>query len=204
MEPGSSPCVRGKRCRAGPPGGRAGLIPACAGKTDPSRPVPANPEAHPRACGENLAQVRRDAEDAGSSPRVRGKRAHHLGGTGSVRLIPARAGKTRAPPGRNRQRTAHPRACGENSDDGTYTTPCSGSSPRVRGKHLRRDPVVLRRGLIPARAGKTSRHSNPLLGPRAHPHACGENIYNQLTNKIEGGSSPRVRGKRAAAPVPRP
>ncbi|EFW09825.1 hypothetical protein HMPREF9005_1184 [Actinomyces sp. oral taxon 178 str. F0338] len=55
---------------------------------------------------------------AGSSPRVRGKlrRARrHLRKGG---LIPARAGKTRRKPTARIARTAHPRACGENSPCG--------------------------------------------------------------------------------------
>ena len=51
----------------------AGLIPACAGKTAftprPPRPL----RAHPRVCGENVEDRRRECLLAGSSPRVRGK-----------------------------------------------------------------------------------------------------------------------------------
>ena len=71
------------------------------------------------------------------------------------RLIPARAGKTRADgPGPVRAQ-AHPRACGENVKDRVVPWTQVGSSPRVRGKPVPTalDPYGLR--LIPARAGKT-------------------------------------------------
>ncbi|EFW09853.1 hypothetical protein HMPREF9005_1177 [Actinomyces sp. oral taxon 178 str. F0338] len=66
----------------------------------------------------------------------------------------------------------------------------------MRGKLTGVDWARTPRGLIPARAGKTSRP--PVAGRRgsAHPRACGEN-EGAWKGKITGtGSSPRVRGKR--------
>ena len=71
--PGSSPRGRGKLSRVGQLHDFLGLIPARAGKT------PGNPHrqctfaAHPRAGGENVGHVERDALVGGSSPRGRGK-----------------------------------------------------------------------------------------------------------------------------------
>ena len=53
-----------------------------------------------------------------------------------------------------------------------------------------------RRGLIPARAGKTSRRTRPPARWSAHPRACGENRTGSLGRRGAVGSSPRVRGKR--------
>ena len=72
--PGSSPRVRGKPGPRHPPAPSAGLIPARAGKTPPASPPIRSARAHPRACGENALEMVMLAVDAGSSPRVRGKR----------------------------------------------------------------------------------------------------------------------------------
>ena len=70
---------------------------------------------------------------------------------------------------------AHPRVCGENE----WTRPSAGrregSSPRVRGKRQASQSLRMRKGLIPACAGKT-------------PTQVG-------MNRCVAGSSPRVRGK---------
>ena len=56
-----------------------------------------------------------------------------------------------------RQRRAHPRAGGENDDRGKAVVADNGSSPRGRGKLTALTDTMLRRRLIPARAGKTRR-----------------------------------------------
>ena len=194
-EPGSSPRVRGKPTRPVPSRQIRRLIPARAGKTLPRSGVMPRMRAHPRVCGENSGVGDAWWNFRGSSPRVRGKprragRPRLIG-----RLIPARAGKTRAPPGRNRQRTAHPRACGENRAADSIVRRASGSSPHVRGK---RHASRLRpgfHGLIPARAGKTLDDALGGVAGGAHPRACGENCPVACPGGTSAGSSPRVRGK---------
>ena len=111
-------------------------------------------------------------------------------------LIPARAGKTRGLAGLRRMVPAHPRACGENLCSHKRRARIVGSSPRVRGKPSRRENEFHRKGLIPARAGKTSSLRSLIRVLRAHPRACGENpCLAQHCGRREG-SSPRVRGKR--------
>ena len=51
---GSSPRVRGKPGKRSFNGGRCGLIPACAGKTQRSTSSNSRLRAHPRVCGENF------------------------------------------------------------------------------------------------------------------------------------------------------
>ena len=194
---GSSPRVRGKHHVRGAQRAPQGLIPACAGKTTVSTVIPATPTAHPRVCGENhVAGLRRQAA-AGSSPRVRGKPAWGRPPRSRPGLIPARAGKTWSPRARSASTTAHPRACGENVDADHVRRVHRGSSPRVRGKRKRRPLGLPRRGLIPARAGKTGHAPPPRRGGRAHPRACGENTNTPYDLHHLRGSSPRVRGKRA-------
>ena len=91
---GSSPLTRGKRAFRCVPRGHPGLIPAHAGKTS-GRAGPAPPDpAHPRSRGENLKQVARDVNKAGSSPLTRGKPGPAPPDPSGWRLIPAHAGKT--------------------------------------------------------------------------------------------------------------
>ena len=91
---GSSPHVRGARCRKRAFGAGRGIIPACAGSTICSTTWFLTMRDHPRMCGEHSldAMVRVEAE--GSSPHVRGalfRRAFREGNSG---IIPACAGST--------------------------------------------------------------------------------------------------------------
>ena len=70
------------------------LIPACAGKTFNCALILLCTTAHPRVCGENDYPEETTHASMGSSPRVRGKQTKLYLSTGSVRLIPACAGKT--------------------------------------------------------------------------------------------------------------
>ena len=218
---GSSPRVRGKHVHEVGPGVGDRLIPACAGKTG-SRSRACGPEpAHPRACGENHLMKSVEASLMGSSPRVRGKLL--ILGDWFLRfgLIPARAGKTCPASSRSRPPAAHPRACGENAPPAAEFPLLLGSSPRVRGKHLRLVVDADRDRLIPARAGKTEavrsaqlhRPAHPRAcgenrpstskSPRdwAHPRACGENLVRVCKKQLAAGSSPRVRGKLGERPA---
>ena len=131
----------------------------------------------------------------GSSPRVRGKQEDRPGHGRGVRLIPARAGKTRNPRNEPRCSRAHPRACGENWSTRQGSSDTCGSSPRVRGKLRHPQPQFRRDRLIPARAGKTRRGAVFRPGSPAHPRACGENVTPSGSARPTSGSSPRVRGK---------
>ena len=55
--------------------------------------------------------------------------------------------------------------------------------------------------IIPAHAGQTSRHYFCLRNLTDHPRACGANLTGQDVTKALYGSSPRMRGKRAAGQV---
>ena len=153
--------------------------------------------AHPRAGGENDTPTRLAAHVPGSSPRGRGKLSclHRLSRRWG--LIPARAGKTTPAASRSLSYQAHPRAGGENGNEGASVFAAPGSSPRGRGK--RRGPTGFRRSrrLIPARAGKTPGLRRPHPGHRAHPRAGGENTIARHRSITSEGSSPRGRGKLA-------
>ena len=70
-----------------------------------------------------------------------------------------------------------------------------GSSPRVRGKLHNTAIVQYGMRLIPARAGKTGYVRVVRRKNEAHPRACGENVGAGHEGGVDGGSSPRVRGK---------
>ena len=196
---GSSPRVRGKRDLDETVGEDTGLIPARAGKTCGAGGGRGVAWAHPRACGENRVHIDPSGDPWGSSPRVRGKRPPPPPGPPPPGLIPARAGKTLVTIHGPAPQTAHPRACGENRRGWSRRSTGGGSSPRVRGKRLAVDLLVLRPGLIPARAGKTPALGYLASGSRAHPRACGENRQGAPELRGAEGSSPRVRGKRRPA-----
>ena len=72
----------------------ARIIPARAGQTGAFCPVRRVDADHPRACGANRVAPAQVAGDAGSSPRVRGKRVPAVEPVAGNRIIPARAGQT--------------------------------------------------------------------------------------------------------------
>ena len=192
---GSSPRVRGKLAPQGHLPEVPRLIPACAGKTPPPSLAGNNAGAHPRVCGENSVIWSQRLRASGSSPRVRGKHQRGRSLRHARGLIPACAGKTRADRADPHPHPAHPRVCGENEVGTKVTADLEGSSPRVRGKHVRHWRGLACAGLIPARAGKT--RALPCTRPYgwAHPRACGENRAVSMRVDVRGGSSPRVRGK---------
>ena len=199
---GSSPRVRGKHELLRGLGHRCRLIPACAGKTLPSKRGRIEATAHPRVCGENEDGPGFGAGGGGSSPRVRGKRSRGRGRRWSRRLIPACAGKTVGGKKKGRREAAHPRVCGENLGDLIDRAATVGSSPRVRGKQHPAGAGRRRRRLIPACAGKTGEHVHWCNSKGAHPRVCGENVNAISGGTKETGSSPRVRGK-PWRPLPR-
>ena len=156
LRAGSSPRVRGKLMSFHLSPSKRRLIPARAGKTRVDDEEAGAWTAHPRACGENGILAGLGGVERGSSPRVRGKRRMQGSRQGSLRLIPARAGKTRRRSQGPGGRRAHPRACGENGTPLTPDQARQGSSPRVRGKPRGGARASLSPRLIPARAGKTS------------------------------------------------
>ena len=131
----------------------------------------------------------------GSSPRGRGKLTTPAGQDIGLRLIPARAGKTGSVGDRLGAVRAHPRAGGENLKVSLLPPATAGSSPRGRGKLRRSLQIECHRRLIPARAGKTGSPASRRHPSTAHPRAGGENTERVGQWPLQGGSSPRGRGK---------
>ena len=131
----------------------------------------------------------------GSSPLTRGKRHFQALNNLGLRLIPAHAGKTACECPDADGGGAHPRSRGEN--DAPHDDVCSGtgSSPLTRGKRLSTDGMCSWTGLIPAHAGKTSRHASASSRFSAHPRSRGENFALDSRRRAQLGSSPLTRGK---------
>ena len=109
-------------------------------------------------------------------------------------LIPARAGNTIYRLGRSCTPRAHPRSRGEHRNGFVRQQFVAGSSPLARGTHHRLTSLHSLAGLIPARAGNTSRRANPPGLPRAHPRSRGEHSRCTRQTVTEPGSSPLARG----------
>ena len=146
-------------------------------------------------CGENGSATVDSLREFGSSPRVRGKPTLERDRANAAGLIPACAGKTGDLKEHLAQGWAHPRVCGENSATSPPFSTLNGSSPRVRGKHVRACLPDLEDRLIPACAGKTLPLVLSLENNGAHPRVCGENRAMPDLALPLVGSSPRVRGK---------
>ena len=130
---GSSPRMRGTRCRGFGFGGGDGIIPAHAGNTPTWARRQMKRKDHPRACGEHVIVYEHVCGWKGSSPRMRGTRRSQPLASMNYGIIPAHAGNTR-----NGKRAAissrdHPRACGEHFDICIAEADIMGSSPRMRG-----------------------------------------------------------------------
>ncbi len=119
----------------------------------------------------------------GSSPLARGLRREGQRGCDGGRIIPARAGFTRARPRAWRRLPDHPRSRGVYALGRVWTENPVGSSPLARG--LPRRGLRLSRfpRIIPARAGFTTRGRGPPPAPRDHPRSRG----------VYPGSSRRAR-----------
>ena len=106
--------------------------------------------------GENFHAQLIASPRVGTSPRARGKLELGDEEAGSLRNIPACAGKTC--PGTLAQTSGpeHPRVRGENSMMKTMKILHQGTSPRARGKHVETITLIDPMRNIPACAGKTS------------------------------------------------
>ena len=112
------------------------------------------------------------------------------------RLIPAHAGKTLAALTMPTAPMAHPRSRGENVTCSRRWSRSVGSSPLTRGKRDLLAPLVAKRRLIPAHAGKTRSRICSESAPAAHPRSRGENGGFARALLAVPGSSPLTRGKR--------
>ena len=191
---GSSPRVRGKQIACERIIGTPRIIPARAGQTHWPAIRTIGRTDHPRACGANGIECAHRTCRHGSSPRVRGKRRRLQRRRGPGRIIPARAGQTSA---RDMSRNAyadHPRACGANATTAINVSGAAGSSPRVRGKPLRKAGLVTNGRIIPARAGmiRVPARERHVIG--GLPRTRGDDPVTVMTGDAEARFAPHARG----------
>ena len=171
---GSSPLVRGARCRSAR---------SLCQRWD-----------HPRSCGEHRLVLAGHRQGRGSSPLVRGAPSRCARCASWTRIIPARAGSTFRQGRAHLPARDHPRSCGEHARYWQTCRPEEGSSPLVRGALRREAGRSLPAGIIPARAGSTLSAKRHEKRPGDHPRSCGEH-YGCAWRVLDAqGSSPLVRG----------
>ena len=140
---GSPPRVRGKVLTQSDTYWQMRITPACAGKRVIANPCsPAN-EDHPRVCGEKTGQQWLGDVASGSPPRVRGKEYNPNPAKRNTGITPACAGKSWRAADRERLMEDHPRVCGEKGEIPTNVRNGLGSPPRVRGKVLSVEKLLL-------------------------------------------------------------
>ena len=184
---GSSPHARGARHTRHTPGGRGGIIPACAGSTCGRTASPCCRRDHPRMRGEHPTLWMTIHSGSGSSPHARG--ALHEGRARLRRggIIPACAGSTTrlAPPAHAPR--DHPRMRGEHRFSISLSENCQGSSPHARGAHQTKRPMRRSLGIIPACAGSTVRTvAQGLLSVGSSPHARGARGGKDVEWRVDG------------------
>ncbi len=191
---GSSPLARGGPRAAFHQRGSRRLIPARAGRTGVLAYSGAGGLAHPRSRGADEFKTGDLAYGVGSSPLARGGLACSPTREPGVWLIPARAGRTPMREAVNACGAAHPRSRGADLGACSSLSRCTSSSPLARGG----PPVFFgpspSRGLIPARAGRTTANLSMCLTHRAHPRSRGADVPVGPHHPERLGSSPLARG----------
>ena len=170
---GSSPLARGLPGGTQLVAGTAGIIPARAGFTVGLWCGCAVCGDHPRSRGVYGRLPARAPRRPGSSPLARGLRLEFKLGRSGPRIIPARAGFTRAARPTLPDTRDHPRSRGVYLPVSSLRSEPAGSSPLARGLPRRSSIYTQPYRIIPARAGFTliSVHLTPQS--RDHPRSRG-------------------------------
>ena len=202
-EDGSSPRVRGTHVYLLFANPVRRFIPASAGNATCAGQHRRAEKVHPRECGERRGYATGYYPIHGSSPRVRGTRAHQHYRQHRRRFIPASAGNASHHSRSATSNWVHPRECGERLAAPLYADADTGSSPRVRGTRVLHDGGDWEIRFIPASAGNASSSSASSAYSPVHPRECGERFPAQDRRLWRLGSSPRVRGTLVAENIRR-
>ena len=170
---GSSPLARGLHQVPGSLHRDSRIIPAHAGLTRRWGFLRAAGADHPRSRGVYPEHDLEVAASLGSSPLARGLRADLEGRVERVRIIPARAGFTRAGRSSGPWGPDHPRSRGVYAPPPPLSHHSFGSSPLARGLPRSRKLQARRPRIIPARAGFTTWSRDTPPCPPDHPRSRG-------------------------------
>ena len=151
----------------------SGIIPARAGFTDMCGRTARTSSDHPRSRGVYVGGRCGAYAPQGSSPLARGLPAILLAALAASRIIPARAGFTRARGSAPHTWSDHPRSRGVYPSPMTTGPGVRGSSPLARGLPLVSELPARAIGIIPARAGFTHGFLSSCVGPQDHPRSRG-------------------------------
>ena len=151
---------------------------------------------YPRVGGGNAEQVSARLEQAGLSPRGRGKPTLPTLAPSTPRSIPAWAGETHILLPLNAVGGVYPRVGGGNQVSNPGQVNHLGLSPRGRGKPQPATALVERPGSIPAWAGETAQDDSHRLTSAVYPRVGGGNLWLVTSCQKQKGLSPRGRGKR--------
>ena len=153
---GSSPLSRGIPDACVYPPLAARIIPALAGNTSATMPVPRSRTDHPRSRGEYTRSEETIMMQPGSSPLSRGILGFDPAGPRRRGIIPALAGNTATGATAVMLGGDHPRSRGEYFIARSMTDSLRGSSPLSRGIRTAGAAVVAAGRIIPALAGNTA------------------------------------------------
>ena len=191
---GSSPLARGLREDDYCAGAGGGIIPARAGFTVHIPLLIPGSRDHPRSRGVYGFGDGVLGDPVGSSPLARGLPGGPTGVGIHPRIIPARAGFTRAWPRGLSASRDHPRSRGVYPKDQVKLEKNKGSSPLARGLREYLTQGVRPHRIIPARAGFTAFALIAAAAEEDHPRSRG--VYTCAIPDLAAseGSSPLARG----------
>ena len=196
---GTPPRLWGKLCRFLGQFRALRYTPTPVGKTDDARYGKFACGGTPPRLWENSTTKFWKGKPIGTPPRLWGKRPHE-GPDGEIqRYTPTPVGKTFLPQAHQMMSTVHPHACGENFSAKKKAGRVSGTPPRLWENPVDSTGAPSGNRYNPHACGENS--ADVILNMPArpvHPHACGENFRATLESVEEGGTPPRLWGKRSS------
>ena len=134
-----------------------------------------------------------DTARTGSPPLVRERQRLQYALKQCSGITPARAGKTHQFCQPNRAVEDHPRSCGKDYISISTSWTAAGSPPLVRERHKNAGDRNGRKGITPARAGKTTSNNYLSNSMQDHPRSCGKDWHQESESAPLQGSPPLVR-----------
>ena len=129
-------------------------------------------------------------------PHVRGgDKNNTLVLTCDVRNIPTPVGKTTHLRHSPQWSWKHPHACGEDLQISRLCVVGSETSPRLWGRQIIMTLATTEKRNIPTPVGKTPSINGNHINIKKHPHACGEDGYENAIPLLDEETSPRLWGR---------